>query len=398
LVVSQLMSNDASPESAPKHKTGGTVSVYGLSSEGYFISAKLASKGYEVFIIDETLGTAMELRPEIAGDYRELRALLNDEVLMTIKSSRDCIADSKVVFFAPKIRRINEDILSEVKSRLSELAKNLSEGSLLIFCLPLGISGSKEIIDRIEHASGLQSGKTFSFCYSPTELGRPLVFGCDSPLADHAAIIEAAGFSTEVLAVEKAELMHAQRLIARYSSLASTFESAKRLTQMGHDSPREYKQIFADDLSASICDLRIVFESLASGDPLLYLVSGSLKSVDGYTRFLVDRIREFVRLKELKAARLKILLFSDNDQLEMRGDKMGLANTILERLRDYYSDIEYLNIMKEGFTLPMGMDKTNLMIFLSGSCEQRLLQLYEEQISMTKTHIVRANLPVEFIR
>jgi hypothetical protein len=53
--------------------------------------------------------------------------------------------------------------------------------------------------------------------------------------------------------------------------------------------------------------------------------------------------------------------------------------------------------MKEGFSFPMGMEKTNLMVFLSGSAEQRLTQLYEDQISMTKSQIIRANLPVEFV-
>ncbi len=179
--------------------------------------------------------------------------------------------------------------------------------------------------------------------------------------------------------------------------LASTFESAKRLIQLGFDCPREYKQVFADDLSANLFDLRLVYESLDTGDPILYLVSGSIKSADSYTRFLVDRIREFVKLKELKASRLRILLFSDNDQMEMRGDKINLAKAVVERLRDFYSDIDYMNIMKQGFTLPLEMEKTNLMVFLSGSSEQRLLQLYEDQMAMTKTHIIRANLPVEFV-
>ena len=69
----------------------------------------------------------------------------------------------------------------------------------------------------------------------------------------------------------------------------------------------------------------------------------------------------------------------------------------MERLRDFYSDIAYMNIMKEGFTLPLEMEKTNLMVFLSGSSEQRLLQPFEDQMAMTKTHIIRANLPVEFV-
>ena len=294
----------------------------GSSSEGYAIASKLASKGFIVSLIDETLGTAMELRPEIAGDYRELRDLLSDEILMTIKSVRESISTSRVIFFTPKVRRNDEEILSEVKLRIADVSKYLTSGSLIVFCLPLGIQGSKEIIDRIEHSSGLTVGLDFLFGYSPIDSGKPTVFGCDGKLADFSDVIDAAGFSMEILGMPKAEIVHAQKLVSRYSMLASTFESAKRLIQLGFDCPREYKQVFADDLSANLFDLRLVYGSLDTGDPILYLVSGSIKSTDGYTRFLVDRIREFVKLKELKASRLRILLFSDNDQMEMRGDRI----------------------------------------------------------------------------
>jgi hypothetical protein len=373
------------------------VTIYGLSSEGYGVAANLASKGLEVYMIDETLGTAMELRPETAGDYRELRQLLSDEVLMSIKSSKECIARSKVVFFTPKMRRNDEDILAESRGRISEMAKYLSSGTLVLFCLPLGIAGTREIVERVERTSGLTFGKDFSFGYSPIDSGRPSVFGADSSLIDYAHIVEAAGFSMEIYGLQKAELVHAQKLVAKYSALASTFESAKRLVQKGFDCPREYKQIFSDDICGMLYDLRLVSESLETGDPILYLVSGSLKSIESYTRFLIERIRDFVRSKELKAARLRILLFTDHDQLEMRGDRIAFGKYLQDKLRDFYSDIELLNIMKEGFSLPMGMEKTNLMIFLSGSAEQKLMQLYEEQISMTRSHVIRANLPVEFV-
>ena len=201
----------------------------------------------------------------------------------------------------------------------------------------------------------------------------------------------------EVVNLSKAELIHAQRIISRYSTLASSFEAAKRLTQTGQESPREYKQIYADDLSSTLFDLKVVVESLQSGDPLLYLGSGSIKSVDGYSRFLVERVRDLVKKKELKASRLKIVLFTDTDTSEIRGDRLSMAGILLDKLHDFYSDIEYLNVMKEGFTPPMSPDKTNLMIFLSGSAELKLTQLYEDQISVTKPHMLRANLPVEFV-
>ncbi len=348
-------------------------------------------------MIDETLGTAMELRPEIAGDYRDLRSLLADEVLLSIKSSKESIANSKSIFFAPKIRRKDEDILAEVKSRLGDATKNMSPGTLFVYCLPVGISGTKQLVEKVEHSSGLVAGKEFCFAYCPLDVGRASVFGCNMKDLIHSNIVEAAGLSTEVTSLPKAELVHAQRIVAKYSTLASAFEISRRLTQIGADSPRDYKQVFCEDLSSSKYDLSLILDSLEAGDPIMYLASGSSKSVESYGRFLVERIREFVRVRDIKASRLKIVLFSDSDNLEMRGDKLTLASDLVDRLRDYFSDIEYLNIMKEGFGMPVGLDKVILMIFLSGSAELGLTQLYDEQITMAKSHMVRANLPVEFV-
>jgi hypothetical protein len=373
------------------------VTVYGLSSEGYQIGAKLASKGFEVFVVDENLGTGMILRPSTAGDYPELRELLAEEPLLDLKSGKDCVSRSKVIFFAPKLRRNDEDALSEVKSRLNDLSKNISPGSLIVFCLPLGIFGSKQIIERIEHGSGLSCQKDFAFVYSPLEAGKPTVFGADGNLDSHISTIEAAGFSMEKSSLYKAELLHAQKLLSKYSGLASTFEAAKRLTALGFESPREYKQIFADDLTSLLFDLRLLVESVETGDPMLYLGSGSLKSIEGYSRFLVERVRELVKSRDLKASRLKITLFTDTDALEMRGDKINMARGVQERLRDFFSDIEYLNVMKEDFSFPVSIEKINLLVFLSGSAEQKLTRLYEDQINMSKTQIIRANLPVEFV-
>src|SRR5207245_5180998 len=112
---------------------------------------------------------------------------------------------------------------------------------------------------------------------------------------DFDQVIEGAGFSTEVFGLAKAELLHAQRIISRYSALASQFESAKRLTSLATESPREYRQVYAEDLISSTFDLRIVINSLEAGDPFLYLGSGSLKSIESYPRFVVERIREVVR-------------------------------------------------------------------------------------------------------
>lgn len=388
------MSEESSQDLKPREPTV----IFGLSSEGFQIGSKLAAKGYSVTMIDEFLGTAMELRPEIAGDYRDLRSLLAAEPLMQLKSKKESISSAKVIFFTPRLRRNDEEILAEVKSRIADASKSMGPDTVFVFCLPLGIGGTKGIIDRIEHSSGLVNGKDFWFSYSPLDAeARPSVFGCDATEPPYSKVIEAAGLGTEVTGLLKAELVHAQKVVAKYSNLASAFETARKLTQMGAESPREYKQVYAEDLSAHLFDLNLILDSLETNEPILYLVSGANKSIDSYGRFLVERVREFVRLKDLKAARLKIVLFSDSDILEMRGERQRLATDLVERLRDYFSDIVSVNVMKENFSPPTGLDKTNLLIFLSGGAELKLIQLYEEQIEMTRSHMIRANLPVEFV-
>lgn len=383
-----------SEESTERQKEA--VVVYGLSSEGYLIGSKLAAKGYDVSLIDETLGTAMVLRPEIAGDYRDLRSLLADEVLMSIKSSKESVVHARVIFFTPKIRR-KEESLIEIKSRLGEAVKNLSRDTLFVYCLPSGLAGTKEIIEKIEHSSGLVSGEDFCFIYAPLEESRAVVLGCDQKQILHQSVLAAAGLANDVFSVPKAELVYAQRMVSKFSMIASAFETSRRLTALDEESPRDYKQVYSEDFNSGNFDLGLILDSLETGDPMLYLVSGATKSIESYSRFLVERVREFVRVREIKAARLRILLFSDVDTLEIRGDKIRLAQDLVERLRDYFSDIEYLNVMKEGFAPPTGFDKTNLIIYLSGSVEHRLTQLYEEQITMSKSYVLRANLPVEFV-
>ena len=377
--------------------TRNTAVVYGLSSEGYHIASNLAVKGYRVSVVDEVLGTTMELLPEIAADYVDLKALLSEEPLVRIRSQKEALSTAKVVFFAPKVRRHEEDILVEIRTRIADLSKSLSEGTLVVFCLPLGLGGANDILERLERGSGLLRGKGLSFAYSPIDSGKPHIFGSNDDLSNFNSSLEAAGFSLEIFKLQKAELIHAQRVISRQTTLASQLESSRRLTLMDFESPREYRQTYVEDINSSIFDLKVVMDSLESGDPFLYLGSGSMRSVESYPRFLVDRIREMVRHKDLKASRLRITLLTDTDYFEIRGDKLNMATDLVNRLKDFFSDIEYLNVMNEGFTLPTSVDRNNLFVFLSGSAEQKITQVYEDQLSMTKPFMIRANLPVEFV-
>ena len=60
------------------------VAVYGLTSEGYSVAARLIEKA-SVTIVDETLQMAMDLEPGMVKTHRTVQELVGDEMLMGLK-------------------------------------------------------------------------------------------------------------------------------------------------------------------------------------------------------------------------------------------------------------------------------------------------------------------------
>ena len=52
----------------------------------------------------------------------------------------------------------------------------------------------------------------------------------------------------------------------------------------------------------------MIGSSLDGTGPLMYLVNGSIKSVDGYVKFLIDQIRATLKKRDLKASRTKVAI------------------------------------------------------------------------------------------
>ena len=67
------------------HDRAMTVSVFGMSTEGYDIARQAAIDGATVFIIDESNPTAIELNAEIARTYPHISSLQDDEPIMSLE-------------------------------------------------------------------------------------------------------------------------------------------------------------------------------------------------------------------------------------------------------------------------------------------------------------------------
>ena len=59
------------------------VTVFGLSTEGYDLARKIALKGEDVQIIDESTPSAITIKPDIAKTYPNVQALRDDEPLLS---------------------------------------------------------------------------------------------------------------------------------------------------------------------------------------------------------------------------------------------------------------------------------------------------------------------------
>jgi len=144
-----------------------SVTVYGLSTEGYRIASSIALKGLKVSLIDESARVAIALKPDIARNYPNVNSLIDDESLLNLEPVDIAISTASYIFFAPKIRKIGQDVKSDVMSKFRDAIKTLRKGSSFVYTLPTGIGGNDENIALIEHLTGMRVGSDINYYYIP---------------------------------------------------------------------------------------------------------------------------------------------------------------------------------------------------------------------------------------
>ena len=324
--------------------------VYGLSTEGYQIASSLVIRGYKVSLIDEAARMAITLKPEIASSYANVSSLMEDEPLLSLEPIDLAVKDASYVFFAPKIRKVGQDAKADCQIKLRDAIRALGKGSSVIYCLPTGIGGNSENIAIIEHVTGLSANSDFHYYYIPLTTSNPfpkeiIVGSTDtsnnsdiSKLLTHQNMFE----KLIVVDVASAEFIHAIKVLNLYSGTASVLEIFKhaRGNNIGEGAYGLFTDIYLDDISDGLYDLRAISASLTGAGPLMYLVNGTIKATEGYVKHLIDRIRDTLKNRDLKASRTKVLVAWTLDVNEMRGDKIELMHSLESRLKDYIGDVE----------------------------------------------------------
>ncbi|HEY4674327.1 MAG TPA: hypothetical protein VIH03_09185 [Nitrososphaerales archaeon] len=376
--------------------------VYGLSTEGYQIASSLVASKVKTIIIDENLQQAIEFTQDIAKNYKSAKDLLEEEPLLGIRSMEESISDATALFFAPKIRKFDDSTKSEIASKLNGLSKNLAKGSMLFYNLPLGHAGNAENFEVIERASGLKPDEDFTYVFAPLwpKTASAVSVGSNS-LKDPkkvASMIKSAGIkSPQILSITQAELHFAKEVIMKYSPLASELEVCRAVADA--EERKEFSKAlknsdsFIDDLSDGIFDLRTVSASLETGEPSLYLASGTLRAIEGYIRYLTDEIKNLMKKKTLKASKTSISIAWALDRYEIRGEKMRVYDLLIERLSDYVGDVVSPPSYEKGsgiVQLPvLSGDKANLVIACSKADVEALISKGSRSAELV---IMRADL------
>jgi hypothetical protein len=324
--------------------------VYGLSTEGYRIASAIAVKGSKVSLIDESARMAISLKPDIARTYPNVSSLIEDEPLLDLEPIDVAISNASYVYFAPRVRKIGSDVKGDVTTKFKDAVKALKRGASVIYMLPTGVGGSNENIALIEHVTGMSVEKEVSYYYMPvSSVGGPreaIVGSAKAKQDNHLSKMLYDPDSRQKVSfvdVNSAELSYVIRILSHYTGMASILEICKKATDsnVGLELAQgSFTDLYVDDVTSGLYDLRIIGSSLDGAGPLMYLVNGSIKGIEGYSKYLIDQIRATLKRRDLKASRTKVAIAWTLDPNEMRGDKLELLSSLETKIKDYIGDVE----------------------------------------------------------
>jgi len=352
------------------------VVVYGLSTEGYSIACQMAIKGADVFIVDESSHLAISLKSEIAKTYPDVTSLKEDEPLLGVEPIDVAISHSEYLFFAPRIRKTGQETKMEIHSKFKDATSAMKKGGSVIYNLPTGIGGNNETISLLEHVTGLEMGKGISYFYYPlgAKNQTPEIIGSFNSKADDklAKLLATDKKEKKFVGITSAELFHAIKILSQFSGLSSILEVCKFAQEPSTRTDlmfTEFKDLFLDDMTNGLYDLRSLGTSIEGVGTMMYLVNGSIKGIEGYVKRLIDEIRSTLKKNELKASRTRVAILWTLDSYEMRGDKVDMLNSLVTKLRDYIGDVE----IHQGPTFDLfHSDKTTIVVACSKSDYEKI--------------------------
>ncbi len=328
------------------------VAVYGLTSEGYSMAARLVDKA-SVTIVDETLQMAMDLEQGMVKTHKTVQELVGDEMLMGLKPVSQVLSDASVIVFTPKLRKVGDESIIEASAKLRDVAKYASSGSTVVNLLPTGVGGNADNIALLEKQTGMKAGERLNYGYLPTG---PLAWPGEETAASASSVallssktasknfesLEDLGLKTTYEGIASVELDYISRVLALCTSMAAEVELMRKARELKASSGAQPER-YVDQLASLLFDLTVIQSSEDVGEPITYLAGAAVKSLENYERYVVEQTRDLLRELQLKASRTRVIVAWSADKHEMRADRLATAQSLTEKLRDYVTDVRQVD-------------------------------------------------------
>jgi len=377
--------NDKTPDT--------TVSVFGMSTEGYEIARQYAIGGSTVFIIDDANPTAILLNAEIARTYPDISSLREDEPIMSLEPLRKAISRSDYLFFAPRMRTREQSTKSNTQSLFKDAVEPIREGSSVIFCAPAGIGDNNNYASVLQHVTGLEVGEDVSYYYYPVESGRPpprMIGSADGREDGRLAAMLSPDPEDPVrfVSIPASEYIHTLDILSRFSGIHAMLE----LGQFVPDDPRpeiaedqRMHDLHLDGMVSGLFDMRMIELSLEAGKPLQRIASMYSKGVDSYTRRLIEGLKQAMRACDMRTNRTRVVVVWSFDKNLLRGDRNEVSNVLAERLRDWMAEVD---VIDGGLDSLFATDKPVAVIPCSARDFERVMEAQKDKSNLL---VMKAN-------
>lgn len=338
------------------------------------------------------------LTSKIVKEYPNIAFLMEEELLLNLEPLDKSISSAPIIFFAPRIRKTNYDVKNDIIPKFKEIISNLKKNTSIVFNIPLGIGGNTEIVSLIEHLSGFIVGTEIYYYYNPINKIKTneIIVGSYQQINDPYfnstinSIYKSDKQELKIVSIPTSELLYTINIVNRYSNLTSINEITKliRLKEIRTEIfQNNIEAIYFDDIVNGLFDLRILSLSLTNSSALGYIINGTIRSIEGFVKSLVEEIRSQLKEREIKASRTKVTIFWTIDNNEIRGDKTIMRESLRLKLMDYFAEVEIQDI--ENFLPNM---VTNIIIACSNEDYKKITsRIDKNHHHSSKIIVVSAN-------
>lgn len=322
--------------------------VYGLSAEGYSLACRMAARGVDVSVIDESKHMAISLDAEAAARYPDIASLKEDEPLMPMMPADLAISGAGYLFFAPVVRGHKPDGDLGSYPKFKEAVLPMRKNRSLVYMLPAGPGSSVENVSLLERITGFAAGRSIHYYYCPASGTAPAVIGSHQGLPDEQlAALVSDGEPPRFVTFSSAEWLHALDVVTRFAKVSSILETSQHMRKdMGPGDFDRFRDVFLDEAIRGTYDLRVLRASFTSPCTMTYVVNGSLRALDAYVKRLVGTVRALLREPRFRMRRVRVAVSWEHDEREMRGDRPLAAHSLLEKLRDHLGEAEMIEDLK----------------------------------------------------